>query len=212
MKKRPWALLCYYDAVKRFLIGIDEAGRGPLAGPVAVGAVKVPADFNWSLVEGAKDSKQMTSKSRDALYKKMCALRKEGKLDFAVAFSSASIIDKRGIVPAIQSALDRALAKITKVGALYCEVLLDGGLHAPNEFKNQKTIIRGDQSQPAISLASIAAKVTRDRLMIRMAQKYPAYGFDIHKGYGTFVHRQAIKGGGVCELHRTTFCTKLRAL
>ena len=204
--------VCYYDVVRKFLIGIDEAGRGPLAGPVAVGAVRVPSDFDWSLVTGAKDSKQMTPKSRDLLYKKMCALRKEGKMDFAVAFSSASVIDKRGIVPAVQSALDRALAKVSKVEPCHYEVLLDGGLHAPDEYIHQKTIIRGDQSEQVISLASIAAKVTRDRLMVRLAQKYPAYGFDIHKGYGTLAHRTAIKREGLCELHRTTFCTKIRSL
>jgi ribonuclease HII len=198
--------------VKNFLIGIDEAGRGPLAGPVAVGAVVVPTGFDWSQVAGAKDSKQMTPKSRDALYKKMCVLRKEGKLDFAVAFSSAAVIDRRGIVPAVQSALDRALSKIPKASPLGCRVLLDGGLHAPKEFTDQKTIIRGDQSEPAISLASIAAKVMRDRLMVRMARKFPAYGFEIHKGYGTLAHRGAIRKEGLCEFHRTTFCTKLGAL
>ena len=195
--------------MKEFLIGIDEAGRGPLAGPVAVGAVSVPIDFDWSQVAGAKDSKQMTPKSREDIYKKMCALRREGKLDFAVAFSSAAAIDTRGIVPAVQSALNNALAKITKVDPRHCRVLLDGGLHAPKEFQDQKTIIRGDQLETVISLASIAAKVLRDRLMIRAAQKYPVYGFDIHKGYGTLAHRLAIKRNGVCELHRTTFCTKL---
>jgi len=180
-----------------------------LAGPVAVGAVKIPADFDWSLVVEAKDSKQMTPKSREELYKKMCTLRTEGKLEFAVAFSSAAFIDKRGIVPAVQSALDRAIAKVIKVEPYHYEVLLDGSLHAPKEFLNQKTIIRGDQSQPVISLASIAAKVMRDRLMVRMAQKYPVYGFNVHKGYGTLAHRETIKRAGLCELHRTTFCTKL---
>ncbi len=200
---------CYDVLVKKYLIGIDEAGRGPLAGPVAVGAVIVPDDFDWSSVAGAKDSKQMTPKSREDLYKKMYALRREGKLDFAVAFSSAAAIDTRGIVPAVQSALNNALSKITKGGPRHCRVLLDGGLHAPKEFQDQKTIIRGDQSEPAISLASIAAKVMRDRIMVRIAKKYPAYGFDIHKGYGTLKHREAIRREGLCELHRTTFCTKL---
>ena len=87
--------------------------------------------------------------------------------------------------------------------------MLDGSLHAPKEFTNQKTIIRGDQSEPVISLASIAAKVLRDRLMVRLAKKYPLYSFDIHKGYGTLAHRRAIKKEGFCELHRVTFCTRL---
>jgi ribonuclease HII len=197
----------WYNFEMSFLIGIDEAGRGPLAGPVAVGAVRVPIDFDWSSVAGAKDSKQMTPKSRDALYKKMCALQKAGKLDFAVAFSSATIIDHCGIVPAVQSALDRALSKITKGGPRHCLVLLDGGLHAPKEFVNQKTIIRGDQSEAVISLASIAAKVLRDRLMVKMARKYPLYGFEVHKGYGTLIHRRVIHQEGLCTLHRATFCT-----
>lgn len=183
-----------------------------MAGPVAVGAVKVPIGFDWSLVAGAKDSKQMTPKSREALYKKMCSLRREGKLDFAVAFSSAAFVDKRGIVPAVQFALARALRRLPEAEPREVGVLLDGGLHAPEEYIHQKTIIRGDQSEPAISLASIAAKVMRDRLMVRMAQKYPVYGFDIHKGYGTLAHRRAIKESGLCLQHRTTFCTKLRSL
>ncbi len=194
----------------RYLIGIDEAGRGPLAGPVSVGAVIVPHDFDWSSVAGAKDSKQMTPKSREEIYKNLFALRKAGKLDFAVAFSSATAIDTRGIVLAVQSALDRALAKVVEVGALQdAEVLLDGSLHAPEHFSSQKTIIRGDQSEPVISLASIVAKVTRDRLMVRMAKDYPAYGFEIHKGYGTLAHRKAIKESGLCGLHRATFCARL---
>jgi ribonuclease HII len=195
----------------RYIIGIDEAGRGPLAGPVAVGAVIVPVDFDWSLVAGAKDSKQMTPRTRDDLYKRMRALRREGKLDFTVAFSSAVAIDARGIVPAVQSALNRALAKIAKAKPL-CEVLLDGGLRAPDIFPRQKTIIRGDQSEPVISLASIAAKVMRDRLMMRAAKRYPAYGFDVHKGYGTFAHRRAIEQEGLCALHRTTFCARFSPL
>jgi ribonuclease HII len=196
--------------VKKFLIGIDEAGRGPLAGPVAVGAVIVPVDFDWSLVVGAKDSKQMTPRSRDDLYTNMCALRREGKLDFAVAFSSAVAIDTRGVVPAVQSALNRALAKIARIKASYYTVLLDGGLHAPPEFEVQRTIIRGDESEPVISLASIAAKVLRDRRMKNLARLYPAYGFDVHKGYGTAAHRHIIAQIGLCELHRATFCSRLR--
>jgi ribonuclease HII len=196
---------------QNYLIGIDEAGRGPLAGPVAVGAVLVPNDFDWALVAGAKDSKKMTPKSREAIYEKMCALKSAGKLDFAVGLSSASMIDTRGIVAAIQTALDSAISKITEVGPLPAvRVLLDGGLHAPVRFTNQTTIIRGDQSEPVISLASIAAKVVRDHLMVRMAEKYPAYGFEIHKGYGTLRHRESIRRNGFCAIHRRTFCKSLQ--
>src|SRR3989344_7263811 len=132
----------------KYLIGIDEAGRGPLAGPVAVGAVSVAPDFDWALVAGARDSKQMTPKSRDILYSNLVLLRENGQLDFAVAFSSSAMIDTYGIVPAIKSALARALTKIQEATPLECEVRLDGGLRAPPEFQNQRTIIRGDQSEP----------------------------------------------------------------
>lgn len=198
----------YYERVKRFIIGIDEAGRGPLAGPVAVGAAMVGEDFDWSLVRGAKDSKQMTPNSREALYETMCALRESGAIDFAVAFSSSKYIDTYGIVPAIKSALERALVSITKdePPSENCEVLLDGGLRAPERFANQKTIIRGDASEPVISLASIAAKVERDRLMCSLSARYPAYGFEIHKGYGTAAHRKAIAAEGLSQVHRATFC------
>ncbi len=195
----------------KFVIGIDEAGRGPLAGPVAVGAAMVAWDFDWNLVDGAKDSKKMTPRSRDCLYDKMEALREEKILDFAVAFSSSTFIDQYGIVPAIKSALARVLSKLTeniKDGPL-CEVLLDGGLRAPEEFAVQRTIVRGDDTEPLISLASIVAKVERDRLMCRLAKKYPLYGFDMHKGYGTVAHCDIIRKNGLSEIHRRSFCTGL---
>lgn len=151
----------------------------------------------------------MTPKSREVMYKKMLLLRKAGKLDFAVAFSSAALIDTHGIVPAVQSALNRALRHFPEVEPRETMVLLDGGLRAPSMFSNQKTIIRGDQSEPVISLASIATKVTRDRLMVRIAKKYPPYGFEIHKGYGTIAHRAAIKNHGLSNFHRATFCKRL---
>ncbi|HUO55905.1 MAG TPA: ribonuclease HII [Candidatus Paceibacterota bacterium] len=192
-----------------FLIGIDEAGRGPLAGPVAVGAVIVSCDFDWSLVAGAKDSKQMTSSGREEIYEIMCRLRNDTTINFAVAFSSAAVIDARGIIPAIQSALNRALSKMTEVRPRHIRVLLDGGLHAPKRFANQETIIRGDQSEPVISLASIVAKVERDRLMKRLSVKYPLYGFEIHKGYGTAAHRKIIALNGLSPIHRKSFCSRI---
>lgn len=200
----------------RYLVGIDEAGRGPLAGPVAVGAVMVAPDFDWSLVEGVRDSKQLRAQRREELFSRMKELEHAGLMRFAVSFSSVQIIEERGIVFAVQSALKRSLRKLTErpLGEaedrpLY-EVLLDGGLHAPREFSMQKTIIRGDVTEPVISLASIAAKVLRDRHMEELAQKYPAYGFDAHKGYGTLEHRRAIARLGLSDIHRATFCTRLR--
>lgn len=192
----------------RYLIGIDEAGRGPLAGPVAVGTVMVPMNFDWALVRGVKDSKQLRAQQREEIFARMKELERAGAMSFAVSFSSVSIIESRGIVFAVQSALNRALRTLTENGSL-CEVRLDGGLHAPLEFKLQKTIIRGDESEPVISLASIAAKVLRDRRMANLASKYPAYGFDAHKGYGTLNHRRTIKLCGLSDVHRKSFCTRI---
>lgn len=189
----------------RYLIGIDEAGRGPLAGPVSVGAVLVPVDFDWTLVEGARDSKQMSERNREAMFERMQELQKEEKLRFAVGFTSAKDIDTGGIVPSIRSALMRAIESLRALPN-ECRVLLDGGLIAPAKFVSQETIIKGDAKEPVISLASIAAKVQRDRLMIELAPNYPEYQFEIHKGYGTSKHREAIQKFGLSAIHRRSFC------
>jgi len=193
----------------KYLIGIDEAGRGPLAGPVSVGAVIVPHDFDFSLVSGVKDSKMLTPKMRDEWYGKLQQIRDAGNLRFAVCFSSAETIDQEGIVPSIVSALGRVLDEL-QADPEECEVRLDGGLKAPARFKAQRTIIRGDQTEPVISLAAIAAKVERDRLMMDAAKAYPQYLFDEHKGYGTRAHREIILEHGISPFHRATFCTALR--
>ena len=198
-----------------YLIGIDEAGRGPLAGPVAVGAVLVPVDFDWKLVEGVRDSKKLSEKKREEIFVRASELEKSHSLRYAVSTSSAAYIDRYGIVPAIKRALAEALSKLTEDGPLHAkdgpryEILLDGGLHAPSQFSTQKSIIRGDDTEPIISLASIMAKVTRDRLMKRLSAKYPEYDFHVHKGYGTLAHRSAIQMYGLSEVHRTTFCSRI---
>lgn len=208
----------------KFIVGIDEAGRGPLAGPVAVGAVLVRNDqdsrlpapddagyggqaiFNLTKeFPKLRDSKKLSEKKREEFFEKMKALKREGKLDFAVALVSAKLIDDRGISYAIKSGLEGCLKKLAVV-ADECEVLLDGGLKAPSQFLNQKTIIKGDETEPLISLASIAAKVTRDRYMIKVALEYPGYGFEVHKGYGTAAHGKAILGKGFSPIHRRSFC------
>ena len=193
----------------RYLIGVDEAGRGPLAGPVSVGAVLVPIDFDWSLVEGVRDSKKLSEKKREEIFERARELEKSSALRFAVSTSSAAYIDTYGIVPAIKRALAEALSRL-EVGAQDCRVLLDGSLKAPVEYIHQETIIRGDDSEPVISLASIMAKVTRDRLMKRISAKYPAYDFHVHKGYGTASHLSAIARCGLSDMHRATFCSRLR--
>ncbi|MDR3558300.1 MAG: ribonuclease HII, partial [Candidatus Pacebacteria bacterium] len=161
-----------------------------------------------------------------AVFLKIKQAQKNGDICFAVSYSSAKMIDEKGIVPAIRSALDRSLKKIeksfTQVRPAYvgepagsclaptyayanCRVLLDGSLKAPARYVNQKTIIRGDDSEPVISLASICTKVLRDRKMVAFAKKHPQYGFEIHKGYGTKAHYRAIKKHGLSPLHRKSF-------
>ena len=207
-------LFCYYYRVTQrknppqYLIGIDEVGRGPLAGPVFVGAVMVPHDFDWESVAGVRDSKKLTPRKREEWHGKLSALREAGRLNFATASSSAQMIDDRGIVPAIFSALAQCL-KDLDADPETCEILLDGSLHAPGNFTAQKTIIHGDDTEPVISVASIVAKVERDSLMTKLSEEYPEYGFEKHKGYGTAAHCSAIKRYGLCKLHRKTFCTRL---
>ena len=192
----------------KYIIGIDEVGRGPLAGPVAVGAVAVPKNFDWKLVSGVRDSKKLTPHAREEWYKKLQNLRRAKKLDFFVLFSSVKMIDRRGIVFSIRSALLKCLKQLG-ANPRNCEILLDGSLYAPRNFPAQKTIIHGDDLEPIISMASIVAKVRRDTLMKKLAVQYPKYGLDLHKGYGTLLHREAIGRYGLSALHRKSFCRKL---
>lgn len=192
----------------KFLIGIDEAGRGPLAGPVAVGAFCVPVDFDFSVLAGVRDSKKLSPQKREYYFAKIIDLQKEKKINFAVSFTSAKKIDKIGINKAIKNALEKSLKKLGK-NPKECRVLLDGGLRAPEEYKNQKTIIKGDDKEKVISCASVTAKVLRDRKMCLLAKKYPKYCFEIHKGYGTVKHYEKLKKYGLCEEHRRCFLKKL---
>lgn len=193
----------------KYLIGIDEAGRGPLAGPVAVGVVKLQvtsyklkAQAGW--FRGLKDSKKLSEKAREEWFTKMRKAKKDGWLQFAVALGSARVIDKKGIVFAIKNALNKAILKVDAKGGETL-ALLDGGLRASEEFSSQKTIIKGDEKEPVIALASIVAKVSRDRLMKKNGQKYPEYGFEKHKGYGTRGHYRKIKKYGISPIHRKSF-------
>lgn len=192
----------------RYIIGIDEAGRGPLAGPVAVGVVAAGVDFDWGLVEGVRDSKKLSEKKREKVFERVLELQRLSVLRFAVSISSSAYIDAYGIVPAIKRALNEALVRL-EIAPNDCHVLLDGGLSAPAQYVHQETIIRGDDTEPIISLASIMAKVTRDRLMKRLSPKYPSYDFHVHKGYGTASHMSVIMRCGLSNIHRATFCSKI---
>ncbi|RJR13113.1 ribonuclease HII [Candidatus Parcubacteria bacterium] len=198
----------------RYVIGIDEAGRGALAGPVSVGAVLAPEDFDWrelyTLVtkRGSvrlRDSKQLSPQQRDILYKEIIT---HGRLKHAHAFVEASVIDEIGIANAAREAAAKAIASLA-ISPHRVEVLLDAGLSVSEKWK-QQSFIRGDEHIPAIALASIIAKVSRDRFMEDLSPLYGEYHFDEHKGYGTLAHRRAIRATGLSEVHRTTFCSRLR--
>ncbi len=194
----------------QYVVGVDEAGRGPLAGPVAVGVVMVPQNFNIKKVfPGVADSKKLTEKKREEIYTLLQQAQRNETLRYVVVFASAQMIDRDGITKAVRDAVWRGVYKLVcrYLGPREqssVRVLLDGLLVAPPEYV-QKTIIRGDATEPIISLASIAAKVERDRLMVEYAKKFPNYGFEVHKGYGTQKHLAAIKKFGLCAIHRTTF-------
>ena len=191
------------------VIGIDEVGRGPVAGPVAVGAFKIKTKLNFKNIKiPLRDSKKLSRVQRELWFKQIKVWQKEGKCDFTVTMISAKTIDKIGIAQSIKKALETSLYKLQPKNTDI--ILLDGGLKAPIEFKNQKTIIKGDEKEPVISLASIAAKVTRDRYMFSQAKKYPKYGFENHVGYGTYAHYIAIKKHGMIDLHRRSFLKKIK--
>lgn len=183
-------------------IGIDEAGRGPLAGPVAVGLFYLLPNQKIS-TRGLKDSKKLSERDRELWFDRIREWQKEGKAKYAVQLVANSVIDSKGIVRAISIGLEQCLKSIG--ASRSTEIFLDGGLRAPKQFSNQETIVRGDEKISVISLASIAAKVTRDRYMVRLSKKYPKYSFEKHKGYGTTIHRLAIKKYGSSKIHRKTF-------
>lgn len=196
----------------QWYIGVDEAGRGALAGPVSVGAVLYPEDFDWkdifSLITKRgepklRDSKKLSAQQREILF---VAIEQSGRLRHAHAFVEAEIIDSIGIANAAREAAAVAVAKLD-IAAPRVRVLLDAGLSVSSEWE-QESFIRGDENIPAISFASIVAKVTRDRHMESLAQQHGRYGFAQHKGYGTAAHALAIRQHGMLPLiHRKTFLT-----
>lgn len=186
------------------LIGIDEVGRGPIAGPVAVCALGLSSKFAVANFRNFKDSKKLSHAQRVRWLEKINQEKEKGNIFYKVSFASCKIIDTKGIVFAINKCLENSLRSL-KLHPDHCLVLLDGGLKAPKKYKNQKTIIKGDEKELAIALASIVAKVTRDDLMVKLAQKYPNYGLEKHKGYGTKKHYLAIKKHGLSPEHRRSF-------
>ena len=185
---------------KRIVIGIDEAGRGPLAGPIAVAAI-AGRNLRSRFLRNIKDSKKLSAKQRQ----EWLEILKEN-FEFHVAMVGPQTIDKIGISKATKLAVSRVLRKFEKEPDL---VLLDGSLFAPKHY-NQKTIIKGDEKIPLIAAASIVAKEFRDAKMLRLHKKFPQYCFDKHKGYGTKLHYKMLKKNGLSSFHRRSFCKKCK--
>ncbi len=185
-----------------FIVGIDEVGRGPLAGPITLAYVACSIRNYKKNFKKIRDSKKLSLRKREEWFQH---LKDHPNLEFGVASVGPATIDKKGISKAVKIAIKRLVSKLKFKPKM---ILLDGSLYAPPEF-TQKTIIKGDEKNPIIAAASIMAKVTRDRKMVRLAKVYPKYGFEIHKGYGTKLHMKLVRRHGLSKIHRRSFCTKL---
>ena len=187
-----------YDSGLSPLCGVDEAGRGPLAGPVCAAAVILPRGL---VIEGLNDSKKLSGKKRESLYDEIV----EKAVAYGIAFASVEEIEEKNILEATFLAMNRAIEKLAVRPAL---ALIDGnrdkGITVP-----ARCVIGGDGKCADIAAASILAKVTRDRYMLQLAQQYPQYGFEKHKGYGTAAHYAAIREYGPCPVHRMSFLRKM---
>lgn len=178
----------------RAVAGVDEAGRGPLAGPVYAAAVILSPQ---SPIDGLKDSKKLTEKRRDALFD----LIQTRALSWAIASASVEEIDAINILQASLLAMQRAVEAL----AVRPDEILVDGLHCPKVAMPARAIVKGDSKEPAISAASILAKVARDREMHKLHELFPCYGFNLHKGYGTAVHMAALAVHGVAPVHRRSY-------
>ena len=178
--------------------GVDEAGRGPLAGPVCAAAVILPAGLE---IPGLDDSKKLTERRREALFDVIC----DKAVSYGIAFATVEEIEARNILGATFLAMNRSIAMLSPQPAL---ALIDGNRNAGIETVS-RCIVDVDARCASIAAASILAKVTRDRYMLEMAETYPAYGFEKHKGYGTKLHYAALREFGPSEIHRPSFLKKM---
>ncbi len=204
---------------KRYILGVDEVGRGPLAGPVTVCVSKIELKNILLLKKEIQhiarkkypihtDSKKMTEKEREFWFDVLKKVEKKNLVTFFVASKSAKVIDAKGIAVCIRELVDALVLKATKNIDLHTvELKADKGLKTKLDIQ-QKDIVKGDEKEFVISIASVYAKVTRDMYMKRIAQKYPEYGFEVHKGYGTEKHRLQIKRNGLSLEHRKSFCKR----
>ncbi len=178
----------------RTIAGIDEAGRGPLAGPVVAAAVCLPPRHH---IPGLQDSKRLTARQRESV----CPLILRVALAYGIGVVSHRLIDRHHILWATREAMLRALRQLASVPDL---LLIDGPIALPTAIA-QRPIVRGDASCPSIAAASVIAKVTRDRMMVAYGRRYPAYGFARHKGYPTRDHYARLRVHGPCAIHRLSF-------
>jgi ribonuclease HII len=185
------------------IVGVDEAGRGPLAGPVVAGAYWLDLREPFPTpVDKLDDSKKLTEPLREEYFDALCP----PKHRFAVASSSASIVDEINVLQATFRAMHQAVSELVEaMGQTPDRVLVDGNMTIPKGLWDQQAIVKGDGRSFAIAAASILAKVTRDRFMRQAHRRWSQYGFDSHKGYGTAQHREALRKYGPCELHRRSF-------
>lgn len=186
-----------YEKGYKFVCGVDEAGRGPLCGPVVAAAVILPKD---KCIEGVNDSKKLSEKKRELLYDKIM----EEALAVGVGISNVDVIEKVNILNATKLAMVNAIKNL-KTRPDY--VLVDGNQKIDIDIE-QETVVSGDAKSESIAAASIIAKVTRDRILYEYDKIYPEYGLSKHKGYGTKVHIEAIKKYGLSPIHRPSFCKK----
>ncbi len=187
-----------YDSGVELICGVDEAGRGPLAGPVYAAAVILPRGLE---IEGLNDSKKLTEKRREKLFDTICA----EALSYGIASANVEEIEQLNILNAAMLAMNRAIAKLSVKPAL---ALIDGNRDSAIVMPS-RCIVKGDSKCADIAAASILAKVSRDRYMLQMAEKYPEYHFEKHKGYGTKLHYEALREYGPCEIHRPSFLRKM---
>lgn len=181
------------------ICGVDEAGRGPLAGPVYAAAVILPKGH---IVEGVNDSKKLSEKKRELLFDKII----DECVCYSIGTASEKEIDEINILQATYLAMKRAVDGLEIVPQL---ALIDGNRIPPLTSTDARAIVKGDAKSASIACASILAKVSRDRYMLEMAKKYPEYQFEKHKGYGTKLHYEMIDKYGICEIHRKTFLKKV---
>lgn len=188
----------HFDRGIHVICGVDEAGRGPLAGPVCAAAVILPANLE---IPGLDDSKKLSDKRRRELY----PIIQEQAIAYGIAFADHSEIDQLNILQATFLAMERAIGMLS----IKPEIALIDGNREKDFGLPVETVVHGDSRSASIAAASILAKVTRDDLMLEMAKEYPQYGFEIHKGYGTKAHYAALAEFGPCPIHRMTFLKKL---